>query len=178
MLRCHTLGSLSRSHHLVTNLGRRLNHKMSFLTVESLNPAIPKVQYAVRGELAIKSEEYRVRLKHGESLPFQKVISTNIGNPQQKGLDQPPITFTRQVCSTPRLSRDCRHLPSVKVAALMEWPELAKLAPGVFPKDVVARAAELHEEIGSIGAYSHSQGVPFIRQNVAKFIERECIYYS
>lgn len=53
----------------------------------------------------------------------------------------------------------------------MEWPELAKLAPEAFPKDVIARAAELYEEIGSIGAYSHSQGVPFIRQNVARFIE-------
>jgi hypothetical protein len=55
----------------------------------------------------------------------------------------------------------------------MEWPELAKLAPDAFPKDVIARAAELQQEIGSIGAYSHSQGVPFIRENVAKFIERE-----
>jgi len=55
----------------------------------------------------------------------------------------------------------------------MEWPELARLAPGVFPKDVIARAGELSDEIGSIGAYSHSQGVPFIRENVAKFIERE-----
>lgn len=53
----------------------------------------------------------------------------------------------------------------------MEWPQLAELAPNVFPKDVVARARELSQEIGSIGAYSHSQGVPFIRQNVAKFIE-------
>jgi alanine transaminase len=55
----------------------------------------------------------------------------------------------------------------------MEWPELAVLAPNAFPKDVVARAKELQDEIGSIGAYSHSQGVPFIRQNVAKFIEGE-----
>ncbi len=53
----------------------------------------------------------------------------------------------------------------------MEWPALAELAPDAFPKDVIARAKELQEEIGSIGAYSHSQGVPFIRQNVAKFIE-------
>jgi alanine transaminase len=60
-----------------------------------------------------------------------------------------------------------------QVAALMEWPALVDLAPNAFPKDVVARAKELQEEIGSIGAYSHSQGVPFIRQNVAKFIEGE-----
>lgn len=58
-----------------------------------------------------------------------------------------------------------------QVAALTEWPALADLAPGVFPPDVVARAKELIQEIGSIGAYSHSQGVPFIRKNVANFIE-------
>ncbi|KAF9045331.1 transaminase [Panaeolus papilionaceus] len=127
---------------------------MRQLTVDGLNPALQKVQYAVRGELAIKAELLRDKLKEpNHGLPFDKVISSNIGNPQQKGLDQPPITFTRQV------------------AALMEWPQLAELAPNVFPKDVVARARELSQEIGSIGAYSHSQGVPFIRQNVAKFIE-------
>lgn len=53
----------------------------------------------------------------------------------------------------------------------MEWPALAELAPNAFPPDVVARAKELQEEIGSVGAYSHSQGVPLIRQIVAKFIE-------
>ncbi|KAJ7861693.1 hypothetical protein B0H14DRAFT_3616491 [Mycena olivaceomarginata] len=102
------------------------------------------VQYAVRGELAIKAETYRDQLKSGgHNLPFDK----------QKGLDQPPITFTRQV------------------AALTEWPALAELAPGVFPADVIARAKELQDEIGTIGAYSHSQGVPFIRKSVARFIE-------
>ncbi|KAJ7798932.1 hypothetical protein B0H14DRAFT_2466029, partial [Mycena olivaceomarginata] len=124
------------------------------LTLDSLNQQLQTVQYAVRGELAIKAETYRDQLKSGgHNLPFDKVISSNIGNPQQKGLDQPPITFTRQV------------------AALTEWPALAELAPGVFPADVIARAKELQEEIGSIGAYSHSQGVPFIRKSVARFIE-------
>lgn len=67
-----------------------------------LNPAILNVQYAVRGELAIKADELNERLRSQEpqdKLPFKKVISSNIGNPQQKGLDQPPITFTRQVCT-------------------------------------------------------------------------------
>jgi alanine transaminase len=53
----------------------------------------------------------------------------------------------------------------------MEWPALAELARDAFPEDVIARAKELQSEIGSIGAYSHSQGVPFIRKNVARFIE-------
>src|SRR6266852_2505689 len=74
---------------------------MRGLTVDALNPAILNVQYAVRGELAIKAEEYRVQLKTNAThdLPFNKIISTNIGNPQQTGLDQPPITFNRQVSS-------------------------------------------------------------------------------
>lgn len=68
------------------------------LTLDSLNQQLQTVQYAVRGELAIKAETYRDQLKSGgHNLPFDKVISSNIGNPQQKGLDQPPITFTRQV---------------------------------------------------------------------------------
>jgi alanine transaminase len=41
----------------------------------------------------------------------------------------------------------------------------------IFPKDAIVRAKELYDEIGSIGAYSHSQGVPYIRKHVAKFIE-------
>ncbi|KAH7882918.1 pyridoxal phosphate-dependent transferase [Phlebopus sp. FC_14] len=128
---------------------------MRALTVSALNPAVLNVQYAVRGELAIKAEEYRVKLQESgqnSGLPFDRVISSNIGNPQQKGLNQPPITFVRQV------------------AALLEWPDLIHLAPDIFPKDVIARAKELHDEIGSIGAYSHSQGVPLIRKNVAQFI--------
>lgn len=42
---------------------------------------------------------------------------------------------------------------------------------GIFPADVIHRAKELYAEIGSIGAYSHSQGVPYIRQHVANFIQ-------
>lgn len=58
----------------------------------------------------------------------------------------------------------------------MEWPELANIAGHAFPKDVIARAKELQHEIGSVGAYSHSQGVPFIRQSVARFIEGELTF--
>lgn len=60
----------------------------------------------------------------------------------------------------------------------MEYPDLAHLAPNVFPKDVVARAKELYDEIGSIGAYSHSQGVPLIRKSVAKFISGLFFFYA
>jgi alanine transaminase len=149
------------------------------LTVSTINPAVLKVQYAVRGELAIRAETYRERLKQpNHGLPFDKVVTANIGNPQQKGLDQPPLTFSRQVSEnfcwilslfsalqlmTPFLTK--------QVAALLEYPPLVDEAKDLFPKDVLTRAKELYNEIGSIGAYSHSQGIPFIRRNVAKFIE-------
>ena len=53
----------------------------------------------------------------------------------------------------------------------MEYPPLAEIVKDKWPQDVLDRAKELQEHIGSIGAYSHSKGVPFIRKSVAKFIE-------
>lgn len=52
----------------------------------------------------------------------------------------------------------------------MEYPPLAEIVKDKWPSDVLERAKELQEEIGSIGAYSHSKGVPLIRRSVAKFI--------
>ena len=98
---------------------------MKPLTVADLNPAVLNVQYAVRGELAIRAEDLRVKLEQGDALPFKRIINSNIGNPQQKGLDQPPITFVRQVSvyneSPPlapssrvpcRSAETCKNLPS------------------------------------------------------------------
>lgn len=62
---------------------------------------------------------------------------------------------------------------SEQVAALTEYPPLIESGKGIFPADALARAKELCAEIGSVGAYSHSQGVPFIRKNVARFIQGE-----
>lgn len=100
-------------------ISTRYAHNMHTLTAADLNPAILNVQYAVRGELAIKAEEFRVRLQNlDHGLPFDKVVSSNIGNPQQKGLDQPPLTWTRQVCQSYRMSGGaicdevCRLRPS------------------------------------------------------------------
>ncbi|OSX58148.1 hypothetical protein POSPLADRAFT_1185013 [Postia placenta MAD-698-R-SB12] len=178
------------------------------LAVADLNPAVLNVQYAVRGELAIKADELNERLRsqeHRDKLPFSKVISSNIGNPQQKGLDQPPITFTRQTSNpadraSPALCSQC-HSDGSKardsvsysitegcftlyarnmieglvvltcVAALMEYPPLIDIVKDKWPSDVIERAQQLQAEIGSIGAYSHSKGIPLIRKHVAQFIE-------
>ena len=56
----------------------------------------------------------------------------------------------------------------------MEYPPLIELVKDKWPSDVIDRAKELQEAIGSVGAYSHSKGVPLIRKNIAKFIEGLC----
>ncbi|KAH8176811.1 aminotransferase class I and II domain-containing protein [Sarocladium implicatum] len=131
------------------------------LTVDNINQHVVAAKYAVRGELAVKSEEYRAALGKGgdasKDLPFDQVISANIGNPQQ--LDQKPITFFRQVLS------------------LLENPQLLEkedvLINGLgYQPDVVQRAQTLLKSVGSVGAYSASSGVPAIKESIAKFLER------
>jgi alanine transaminase len=139
-----------------------MSHKPA-LTASNINPAVLEVEYAVRGELALKADQYMQQLasasSEGKELPFDKVVTANIGNPQQKGLDQRPITFWRQVIS------------------LLEYPDLMnehlEVAKKIYPSDVIERAKGLWEEIGSVGAYSHSKGVLAIRKRVAKFLEGE-----
>jgi len=49
----------------------------------------------------------------------------------------------------------------------------SKALHALFPSDVIERARTLHENItGGLGAYSHSKGIPYVRKQVAKFIER------
>lgn len=139
------------------------------LTISNINPHVIKAQYAVRGEIATRSEAYRQQLAaaaihpaaNGHSallngtinytkLPFDTVISANIGNPQQ--LDQKPITFFRQVLS------------------ILEYPALLE-QEGLFPADVRERARWLLKQVGSVGAYSQSQGCLGLRKSVARFIE-------
>ncbi|EMC99750.1 hypothetical protein BAUCODRAFT_63743 [Baudoinia panamericana UAMH 10762] len=129
------------------------------LNVDNINQNVRKAQYAVRGELAIKSEQYRAQLNKGEGkdLPFDSVISANIGNPQQ--LDQKPITFFRQVASI------------LENPLLLEQQDVLEKHAG-YKSDVFGRAKKLLKDVKSVGAYSASQGAPGIRQSVADFIER------
>ena len=132
---------------------------MKSLCLSNINPHVKEAKYAVRGEIPIRAEEYRAQLARGEGkdLPFDSVISANIGNPQQ--LDQKPITFFRQV------------------ASLLECPDLLAHEDVLvnqlgYKKDVISRAKKLLEDIHSVGAYSQSMGASGIRQSVADFIER------
>jgi alanine transaminase len=129
------------------------------LNLDNINPHVRAAKYAVRGELAVKSEQYRAQLAKGEGkdLPFDTVIAANIGNPQQ--LDQKPITFFRQVASL------------LENPGLLEHEDVLTKSLG-YKSDVITRAKKLLKEVKSVGAYSQSQGAPGIRQSVAEYIER------
>ncbi|ODV79202.1 PLP-dependent transferase [Suhomyces tanzawaensis NRRL Y-17324] len=121
------------------------------LTVHDINQHTIEAKYAVRGSIPIRADELQSLIDshptlHG--LPFSKIINANIGNPQQ--LQQKPLTWYRQVLS------------------ILQYPEL--LDEVKFPADVVDRATTLLKHLGSVGAYSPSQGVPYIRNSVAQFI--------
>lgn len=127
----------------------------SKLSVAHLNQNAVAAKYAVRGRIPTKLEQLRSELlKQDHQLPFDKIINANIGNPQQ--LDQKPLTYYRQILS------------------ILQYPDLLKndSVRSGFPSDVIERLEKLLASIGSVGAYSHSQGVPYIRQSVAKFISK------
>ncbi|KAI1806262.1 PLP-dependent transferase [Daldinia bambusicola] len=130
---------------------------MARLNIGNINPHVVEAKYAVRGELAVKSEEYRARLKKGDkTLPFSQVISANIGNPQQ--LDQKPITYFRQVLSL------------LENPKLLEHEDVLINTLG-YKTDVLERARWLLDHVGSVGAYSASAGAPVIKESIAKFLE-------
>lgn len=72
------------------------------LSLDTINQNVKQVEYAVRGELSNRAGKYADQLSQGNGkdsgLPFDSVVTANIGNPQQQPhLAQKPLTFWRQV---------------------------------------------------------------------------------
>lgn len=126
--------------------------QQKILTVETMNPNVKKVEYAVRGPIVLKAVEIENELKQGKIKPFTEVLKANIGDAHAMG--QKPVTFLRQV------------------SALCAYPEL--LNDDIFPEDAKERARRILRGCagGSIGSYSMSQGIECIRQDVAMYIEK------
>ncbi|KAI7797364.1 putative alanine aminotransferase 1, partial [Triplophysa rosa] len=130
--------------------GCRVNEKV--LTLDTMNPHVKCVEYAVRGPIVQRAVQIEKELKTGVKKPFTEVIKANIGDCHAMG--QKPITFFRQVL------------------ALCSYPDL--LEDSKFPEDAKTRAQRILQACGggSLGAYSASQGIEMIRQDVAQYIER------
>ncbi|EAX85835.1 aminotransferase, classes I and II family protein [Trichomonas vaginalis G3] len=122
----------------------------SALSMATLNPQVIKAEYAVRGELAIRADILRKKLQSGEKLPFKNIISCNIGNPFVVG--KKAITFPRQVISC------------------IENPDLLNIKE--IPEEARHRAAQVFKHFpAGLGAYTHSQGLDFVREHIAEYIK-------
>jgi len=132
----------------------------------TMNTRVVKAEYAVRGRLVLEAEALAKELSKPDcNFPFEEIIFCNIGNPQAVG--QQPLTFYRQVislCLNPDLLKD-ENLPHTNK---------------LFPADAIQRAQlALEATAGGFGAYSHSMGVEYFREQVANYIverdgEGEC----
>jgi len=120
----------------------------------SLNPWLADMEYSVRGEVLLESLKLKEALAAGEELPFDEIISCNIGNPQALG--QKPLSFNREVLSL------------ITNPSLLEHPSVTTM----FKEDAIKRAKTYLEQFPlGLGPYTNSQGIAYIRQEVADFIE-------
>ena len=141
---------------------RSISDRRLPLTLDQMNENYRRAQYAVRGALVMQADSYLPKLQaqaRGEPvvdpLPFSHVTYCNIGNPMQLG--QKPIHFFREVLS------------------LLEHPGLMDMpaATSCFSSDSIERAkVYLRANSSGTGAYTHSMGVPLVRQEVGDFIAR------
>ncbi len=154
-------GVLPRSKGAVAQLD--LSHVPS-LRLDNMNERLKEMQYAVRGEVPIRAMAIDRELSAGSSkYPFRKILYCNIGNPQSMG--QPPLSFYRNVLSL---------VDNPAVMSRGSSEELERL----FGREEVVRAKEILGYVKNTGAYSESQGVEGIRQNVARFIAERDGYPS
>lgn len=126
-----------------------------------MHAGLRDMEYAVRGKVVIKADALAAELRHGihhhneHPNAFDHIVYTNIGNPQSVG--QAPLTWPRQVLA----------LVDLPDAMGVNHPDAARL----FPADAIRRAQEIKKAlVHGTGAYSHSQGVQALRQDVADFI--------
>jgi aspartate/methionine/tyrosine aminotransferase len=115
------------------------------IKLENIDKAVRETQYAVRGPIVARAAELE---RAG-----REIIYCNIGNPQSLG--QKPLTWIRQVL------------------AILACPELLHSTPPMFPTDVMEMARQaLQQTRHGLGAYTESQGLRFVREAVAAFIEK------
>lgn len=122
------------------------------LTIDTINPRVKEMQYAVRGRIPLEAMSIEAQLKGGVKFPFDRVLFCNIGDCHAMG--QRPLTFVRQL-----------------LAACLDP---TTLHAGAYPSDVIERSNTILDSCkgNSLGAYSDSRGIPVIRKHIAEFISK------
>lgn len=123
-----------------------INHRDGRLSKETINPRVLNAEYAVRGEVLLRAQELDREKK-------MKIVYCNIGNPQALG--QKPLSFVRRVLSVLLNPEDLKRTD--------------------LPRDVIERADRYLKMIpfnAGVGAYTDSQGILGVREEVADYLTR------
>ncbi|PWZ38999.1 hypothetical protein Zm00014a_035559 [Zea mays] len=129
-----------------------ISPKVPPVSLDTINPKVLKCQFAVRGEIVTRAQKLQQELQRNpESLPFDEILYCNIGNPHSIG--QQPVTYFREVLSL------CEN------PALLDKSETHAL----YRSDAIERARKILDKIPgrATGAYSHSQGIKGLRDEIA-----------
>ena len=128
----------------------------------SVNRRILEMEYAVRGPIPQRAAELK---KQG-----RRIIPCNLGNPQALG--QQPISFYREVLSL--VEHPVRIARERRLKTLFNGGALGGMDADDFPSDYVLDLGEryLAQMETGMGAYSDSSGPQFIREAVARYIDR------
>lgn len=130
------------------------------LTLDTMNPHVKAMEYAVRGPIVTRANEIEAELKTGKSKkPFTRVVKANIGDCHATG--QKPNTFIR------------------RLVALCTLPDPLMNDPGI-PVDCKERAKRVLAACRgqSTGSYTDSPGISIIREDIAKYIHERDGYPS
>ncbi|XP_010883600.2 alanine aminotransferase 1-like [Esox lucius] len=125
---------------------------MSFLSVREISPKVRSINPTELEPLVKRAAQIKTELTQGVRKSYKDVIDVCWGDPHRGGVK--PLTFVRQV-----------------LAACM-YPQL--IHSDKLPVDVRRRAQRLLDVCDgeSVGSYTATAGIPYIRSNLARFISR------
>jgi len=125
------------------------------LSLENLSKNVLDCSCPVKGRIFEAAMKIQDEIKEGKSFPFGKTISLQYGDPQALG--QIPLTFPREVLSL------CINPTLIAKANIEQF----------FEEDAIERAKKyLSTSVGLLGAYSNSQGLQVVREEIAEFISK------
>jgi len=141
------------------------------LSKDNINQNVVNAVFVVRGKVQEEAEKLEQELKKPDSsLPFDQLIYCNIGNPQAQS--QKPITFLRHVLSimdSPDLLLN--HKQSLMDCGVFHSEEFERAHAMLSQMNALPDASQPKKNVSSTGAYTHAQGLPFVRQHVCEFIQ-------
>jgi aspartate/methionine/tyrosine aminotransferase len=129
-----------------------------------VNPNIIDMEYAVRGPIPQRAAELA---RQGKS-----IIACNIGNPQALG--QKPISLFRQVLSLLEVPFQIPRERALNALFRRNATVFQGLTDGDFVSDYVLDLCDdiLTNLSTGVGAYTESKGPLFIREAIARFIDK------